>query len=82
MGIVAEQPPVRELIRIELLGGFRVSVGTRTIREEAWRLRKAAGLVKLLALEPGHGIQRDQVMEAMWPNLDPKAATNYLHHVL
>ena len=30
--------------RVWLLGGFRVSVGSRTIGEDRWRLRKAAGL--------------------------------------
>ncbi|MGH3145932.1 MAG: BTAD domain-containing putative transcriptional regulator, partial [Rubrobacter sp.] len=79
---MAREPPIRELVRIELLGGFRVSVGTRIIREKAWRLRKAAGLVKLLALEPGHRLQRDQAMEALWPNLGPKAATNNLYQAL
>ena len=37
-----------------MLGGLSVSVGARIIEEGEWRLRKAAGLVKLLALEPGH----------------------------
>jgi hypothetical protein len=36
-----------ETIRIRLLGGFEVTVGTQTIEEGAWRLRKAANLVKL-----------------------------------
>jgi hypothetical protein len=44
-----------EVLRIGLLGGFRVSVGARTIEEDAWHLRKAAGLVKLLTLAPGRG---------------------------
>ena len=45
-----------EVVRaIGLLGGFRVSVGGRTIGEDAWRLRKAASLVKLLAPAPGAG---------------------------
>src|SRR5215217_1399400 len=41
-----------ETIRIWLLGGFWVSVGSRIIGEGAWRLKKAAALVKLLALSP------------------------------
>jgi len=52
---VAGPPPTLETplpLRIELLGAFRVSIGTRTIEAEAWRLRKAASLVKLLALAP------------------------------
>ena len=41
-----------ETLRIKLLGGFSVSVGSRTIQQNAWRLRKSAALVKLLALAP------------------------------
>jgi hypothetical protein len=36
------------------LGGFSVSVASRTIAQNEWLLRKAATLVKLLALAPGH----------------------------
>ena len=43
-----------EPMRIRLLGGFRVSVGPRSITGDAWRLKKAASLLKLLALAPGH----------------------------
>jgi DNA-binding SARP family transcriptional activator len=41
-------------IRIELFGGFRVTINGRPIAEEDWRRRKAAALVKLLALAPRH----------------------------
>jgi hypothetical protein len=39
---------MREAVRVWWLGGFRVSVGSRTIAQDAWRLRKVAALVKLL----------------------------------
>jgi len=39
----------REAVRIRLLGGFRVSVGSRTVGNDRWRLKKAKGVVKLLA---------------------------------
>jgi predicted ATPase/DNA-binding SARP family transcriptional activator/DNA-binding CsgD family transcriptional regulator len=71
-----------EVLRIRLLGGFRVSVGSRTIEESGWRLRKAASLVKLLALAPGHHLHREQVMDRLWPDLSPKAAANNLHRAL
>ena len=41
-------------MRVWLLGDFRVSVGSRNIEDSQWRLRKAAVLLKLLALAPGH----------------------------
>src|SRR5215204_2749501 len=71
-----------EPVRVWLLGGFRVSVGSRSIGEEEWRLRKAGSLVKLLALSPGHRLHREQAMELLWPDLDPKAALNNLHYAL
>jgi hypothetical protein len=48
------------------------------VGEEAWRLRKAKSLVKLLCLAPGHALQREQLMDLLWPELGKTAATNNL----
>ena len=64
------------MVRIRLLGGFSVSVGTRVIRQEEWRSKKAAALVKVLALAPGHRMHREQSMELLWPDSGKKAANN------
>jgi len=69
-------------LAIRLLGGFQVSIGPRAIEEGAWRLRRAATLLKLLALAPGHRLLRDQVLDVLWPDDDPKAAANRLHYTL
>jgi hypothetical protein len=37
--------------------------------DASWRLRKAAGLVKLLALAEGHRLHREQAMDLLWPDL-------------
>src|SRR5215217_7351837 len=74
--------PGGESVRVWLLGGFRVTVGPRSIGEEEWRLKKAASLLKLLALAPGHRLHREQAMELLWPDLDPEAALNNLHYAL
>jgi hypothetical protein len=58
-----------EAVRVRLLGGFRVSVGSRTIEENGWQLKKAASLVKLLTLAPGHRLHRERVMDVLWPDL-------------
>jgi DNA-binding SARP family transcriptional activator len=71
-----------EVVRVRLLGGFEVSLGSRIIEERGWRLRKAAVLVKLLALAPGHRLHREQAMDLLWPNLGKKAASNNLRQVL
>lgn len=57
-------------------------MGSRVIEKNRWRLRKAASLVKLLALTPGHRLHRERVMDLLWPDLNPKAAANNLHHAL
>src|SRR5215211_5235560 len=72
----------RKAVRVWLLGGFRVSVGSRTIAQDVWRLRKAAALVKLLALAPGHRLHREQAMELLWPDSGRRAASNSLRSTL
>jgi predicted ATPase/DNA-binding SARP family transcriptional activator len=71
-----------ETLRTWLLGGFRISVGSRSIGEGEWRLKKAGSLLKLLALAPAHRLHREQAMDLLWPDLDPKAALNNLHYAL
>jgi DNA-binding SARP family transcriptional activator len=71
-----------EVVRVELLGGFRVTVGSRVVGEGAWRLRKAAALVKLLALSPDHQLHKEQAMDLLWPHLGARAAANNLHRTL
>lgn len=61
-------------IDIQLLGRFCVSVDGRTTTETDWRRSRSVTLVKLLALAPRHRLHREQVMEALWPDLAPEAA--------
>lgn len=61
-----------------MLGGLRVTVGGRVIERSAWSRRSARGIVSLLALSPGHRLNREQVMHALWPDLDRGAAGNNL----
>ena len=71
-------------VRVELLGGFRVVVDGREVREAAWPSRRSAELVQLLALAPRRRLMRDQVCEALWPHLRPDAGAANLrkaaHH--
>ena len=57
-------------------------MGPRVVAEESWRLRKAAALVKLLALEPTHRLHKEQAMDLLWPRLGPRSAANNLHRTL
>ncbi len=69
-------------LEVRVLGGFRVLVGGRGVPDGAWRQRRAAAVVKLLALAPGHRLHREQVAEALWPELAPEAAANNLRVAL
>jgi DNA-binding SARP family transcriptional activator len=59
---------------LHLLGGFRVVVDGTAVPDDAWRHRRGADLIKLLALAPGHRLHREQVMDALWPELPVEAA--------
>src|SRR5215213_7869781 len=71
-----------ETVRVELLGGFRVSVGSHALDAGRWRHGKAASLVKLLALAPGHRLHRERAMDLLWPGSDAEAAANSLRQAL
>ena len=69
-------------LRIQLLGGFSVSLGGTAIPDERWRSRRARSLVKLLALTPSHRLHRDQVCETFWPDSGLSSAANNFHRTL
>src|SRR4051794_38199095 len=66
-------------VDVQLLGRFAVTVDARLVSAPAWKQRRAADLVKLLALSPEHRLTRDEVVEALWPQLGAKAGVANLH---
>jgi DNA-binding SARP family transcriptional activator len=69
-------------VRIGVLGGFRVSVGSREIEAAAWPLGKAASLVQLLALAPDRRLHREQAMDLLWPEPGAESVANTLRQAL
>lgn len=61
-------------IRVDMLGGFTVFVDERRVPARSWTRRKGAELVKMLALAPQHRVEREQAMEALWPEASPESA--------
>ena len=59
---------------IRLLGGFLVELDGVAVPADAWRHKRAAELVKMLALANGRRLHREQVMDALWPDLSPEQA--------
>ncbi|MDQ3723776.1 MAG: AAA family ATPase, partial [Actinomycetota bacterium] len=76
--------PSPDDVRIEMLGGFCVRLGDREVGGTDWPARRAQELVALLALADGHRLVRDQVIEHLWPHLEPEAGASNLrkaaHH--
>ncbi len=67
---------------VRLLGGFALRVGDQLVPATVWRQRRAAAIIKLLALEPGHRLHREQLLETLWPDRDPESAANNLRVAL
>jgi DNA-binding SARP family transcriptional activator len=69
-------------VTIQLLGRFSVAVDGVPISGDAWRSRRAADVLKLLALAPAHRMHRTEVMEALWPDSDPELSGTNLRKAL
>ena len=69
-------------LQITLLGSFSVAVDGEPVPEERWARRKAKTLIKILALEPTRELHRDQLVERLWPDLEPSLGQNNLHKTL
>ena len=74
--------PTQSGLRIQLLGAFTVHVDGNAVEAGQWRLRKAKALVAMLALAPGQRRHREQVLDRLWPDLEPVAAARNLHQTL
>jgi DNA-binding SARP family transcriptional activator len=66
-------------IRLGLLGRFGVARDDTPVTADAWRRRQAAQLVQLLALARDRRMHREQVIDALWPELSWDAAGPRLH---
>ena len=64
---------------MRLLGRFQVFRDGAPVPQEAWQHRRGAELVKVLALAREHRLHREQVIEALWPELPYAAALANLH---
>ena len=67
---------------IRLLGPFQMAVDGARVEDRRWPRRKPKLLVKLLALQSQHQLHRDQLMELLWPEIDPESASNNLHKII
>ncbi len=71
-----------DVLGISLLGAFSITVGGRVIPDDAWRLRKAKTLIKLLALAPERRLHADRATELLWAGREEASARNNLHQAI
>src|SRR6266699_719955 len=77
--------PYRESqeVRIYSLGEFRVErkVGTawKACQSSTWERQRARSLLGCLLSSRDYRLRREEVMEALWPDLDSDTAANRLH---
>ncbi len=61
-------------LRVQTLGSFRVWRGTREVALQEWRREKARHLFQLMLTHRHKMMDRDQIVEMLWPGLTPEAA--------
>ncbi len=71
-----------DVLCISLLGVFSITVDDSVIADDAWRLRKAKTLIKLLALAPERRLHVEEAAELLWAGRDPDSARNNLHQAI
>ena len=62
------------IIRVSMLGGFRVQIGCNEIPDTEWKTRKIQGILKYLLLNRDRFIHKEFLTELFWPDTDGKAA--------
>ena len=70
-----------DLIYVDDLGRLVIKLGTRELPGTTIR-RKALALLCFLLAQPKMSATRDQVLDALWPDLDPGQAANSLHQTV
>lgn len=67
-------------LQVHGLGRFEVRQGQRVIPAAEWKRRKAGELFRFLLLQPRREAHREQIMDALWQEVDRDAAQQNLHH--
>jgi DNA-binding SARP family transcriptional activator len=60
-------------LRVRTLGSFGVWRGAQEISPQDWRREKARQLLQLLLTYRGSMLDRDQIIEMLWPGMEPEA---------
>jgi DNA-binding SARP family transcriptional activator len=78
LGGVARPTPLPRLVRLEVLCLGRFELGSNWKKVEHWHSAKAKSVFQYLMTKPREPIIKDLLMEALWSDCDPRAASNNL----
>ena len=70
-----------DVVHVEDQGRVTVEIGSRTVLGSAIR-RKVLAMLCFLITRPDLSATRDQVLDALWPDLDPEVAVNSLNQTI
>ncbi len=70
-----------DVVHVEDQGRVTVEIGTRSVLGSAIR-RKVLAMLCFLITRPQMSATRDQVLDALWPDLDPEVAVNSLNQTI
>ena len=73
---IMSMPETVPLLQVRLLGGFSVERADLGRAVSAWPRRSAKTLTKLLAIQPGHVLHREQIIDILWSGVDTESALN------
>ncbi len=71
--------PKDKLYRILCFGGLKIITGSQEKKPIFWRTAKAAELFAFLVHYKGKLVHKNKIIEALWPDIDPKKASMLLH---
>ncbi len=63
------------------LGPMSIVIGDRTVEGHQVR-KKVLGLLAFLACQPGGSATPDQILDALWPDLQPDQGINSVHQTI
>lgn len=69
-------------LEVGVLGPIVVRIDGPTLDDAAWRSRKAREVLVVLAVAGAGGLTRDEVIEAVWPEREPKRGRTLLRTAL
>ncbi|MFB5085053.1 BTAD domain-containing putative transcriptional regulator [Symbiobacterium thermophilum] len=61
-------------LRLRTLGAFQAWRGRQEITRREWRREKARQLLQLFITHRGRLLQREQILDLLWPDADPETA--------